>query len=97
MAAQNGAEALTVAHQHAPSIILLDLMMPVLDGYGFRKRQRADDSIANIPVVCISGTHNARAAAEQIGAVACVEKPIRLDDLMEAIRRALHDKRRYYS
>jgi two-component system, chemotaxis family, chemotaxis protein CheY len=87
--AKNGAEALDVAHQQTPGVILLDLMMPVLDGFGFRERQRADMHIAQIPVVCISGRHNARAAAEQLGAVACVEKPIRFDDLFDAIRRAL--------
>ena len=87
--ARNGAEGLTAAYQYTPHVILLDLMMPVMDGYGFRRRQVEDPSLAHIPVVCISGTHNASAAAARLGAIACVEKPISFEGLFAAIRRAL--------
>ena len=50
--ASNGAEAYNMARQHHPALILLDLMMPVMDGVEFRKAQVANASIAAIPVSC---------------------------------------------
>jgi CheY-like chemotaxis protein len=84
--ARNGAEALAAARQHHPRLILLDLMMPVMDGYEFRAQQQADAEIAGIPVLCISGTHHAHRAARRIGAVGCIEKPIALEELIRVMR-----------
>ena len=54
-AVANGQEALDYLRQeNAPNLILLDLMMPVMDGWEFRRRQRADPGIADIPVVVLS-------------------------------------------
>ena len=85
--AANGAEALHLARGEHPQLILLDLMMPVMDGYQFAREQHADPALAEIPVVCISGTHNAALAATRIGAVACFEKPIELDGLVSVVRK----------
>ena len=53
--AANGAEALRVARQQLPCLILLDLIMPVMDGLQFRAEQLADAALSSIPVVCVSG------------------------------------------
>ena len=55
LVAANGAEALTVARQSHPIVILLDLAMPVMDGFAFRAAQLRDPQLAGIPVICVSG------------------------------------------
>jgi CheY-like chemotaxis protein len=61
-ACPDGEEALEFLGRGArPSLILLDLTMPRLDGYGFRRRQRADPALAGIPVVVITGLTQPRA------------------------------------
>src|SRR5688572_21403644 len=77
--AANGAEALRVARRQQPCLILLDLIMPVMDGVQFRAAQLADAALSSIPVVCVSGRYNAAELAREIGAVALIEKPIAVD------------------
>jgi CheY-like chemotaxis protein len=54
--ARNGLEGLRLACEHRPSIILLDLMMPRMDGWEFRAAQKQDAALAGIPVVAISAS-----------------------------------------
>lgn len=70
-----------------PAAILLDLMMPGMNGYEFRARQRADPAIADIPVIVLSAMRGADAAATMLCAAACVMKPARVDDLLDAVSR----------
>ncbi len=51
---RNGLEGLESARKNQPDVILLDVMMPVMDGYGFLDAQRADSSISDIPVIVLS-------------------------------------------
>ena len=90
LSAGNGIEALHAARQHHPRLILLDLMMPVMDGYQFRRHQAMDADIATIPVLCISGTYDAERAARQMGAIGCVAKPIAIDELVRVVKATLH-------
>ena len=53
--AHDGREALEIIRQELPSLILLDLMMPELDGFGVLEAMRTDESIRNIPVVVLTG------------------------------------------
>jgi signal transduction histidine kinase/DNA-binding LacI/PurR family transcriptional regulator/CheY-like chemotaxis protein len=53
--AHDGREALEIIRQELPSLILLDLMMPELDGFGVLKAMRTDENIRNIPVVVLTG------------------------------------------
>lgn len=92
VSAANGAEALTVARRFHPAVILLDLMMPVMDGYAFRAAQLREAEIAAIPVICVSGRHDALAAARQLQIAECIVKPFELDTIIERVR-ALETRR----
>jgi CheY-like chemotaxis protein len=84
--ASNGAEALDVAREVRPCLVLLDLMMPVMDGSQFRKQQCQDPSIARIPVICVSAAHDAPSTARAMGASGCLAKPVDLDRLVDEVR-----------
>lgn len=79
--AQDGAEALRLAVEDQPCVILLDLMMPVMDGEQFRARQLADPRIAGLPVILVSAASGAEAKARELGIDCCIRKPINLDEL----------------
>ena len=83
----NGREALDYLHREPrPRVILLDLMMPVMDGWQFRREQQRDPSLAPIPVVVVSGTRDAARSAAALGPATCLEKPVGFDELVEAVR-----------
>jgi CheY-like chemotaxis protein len=86
--AANGREALEqLRTSPAPSLILLDLMMPVMDGAEFRAEQLRDPALASIPVVVVSADPAVREKAKRLGAAGFVEKPIDIDMLLEQVRR----------
>lgn len=86
--ASDGAEALDQLHKGpAPCLILLDLMMPKTDGWQFRKAQVHDPTIANIPVVLLSGAGNLSNAADELGARAYLKKPVDVDELLHVVWR----------
>ena len=81
----NGREALEYLQTAArPHVILLDLMMPVMDGWEFRRRQQADPDIAPVPVIVLSALDPARAAT--VDAAAFLKKPLDFDRLLELVR-----------
>jgi CheY-like chemotaxis protein len=86
--ASNGQEALDQLRAgHLPSVILLDLMMPVMNGWQFRAEQRTDPRLATIPVVVISADTQARQRAESLDAVAYIKKPIELEAVLALVER----------
>lgn len=87
--AANGAEALTLLRdrEDKPHVILLDMMMPVLDGWGFRNAQLADPALRGIPVIVLTAHASIEETAAALGATGFLRKPVRLDPLIEAIRR----------
>jgi CheY-like chemotaxis protein len=87
LGASNGREGLDVTRHARPRLILLDLMMPVMDGVEFRQAQVLDPAIRDIPVIVISARHDALATASTLGAAACVTKPIDLDELTSMVAR----------
>lgn len=81
--AANGKAALDLLQDiETPCVILLDLMMPVMDGYEFRTEQRRQPEIADIPVVVITAGTRVRAEIEP---VMVFTKPLDMDKLLSAI------------
>lgn len=81
--AANGVEALNrLENQELPSVILADLMMPLMSGPEFRKRQLENPKTAGIPLIVISGSRDGANAAKQMGVKHYLEKPIQIADLL---------------
>lgn len=87
--AGNGREALDYLKTCAsrPGLILLDLMMPVMTGWEFRKAQQSDPSLADIPVAIITGMPGMEKKAAAIGAVDVLGKPSRVEALTALVSR----------
>ena len=81
----NGADALVKLAALQPDAIVLDLMMPVMDGRAFLAARRQDPRLAAIPVLVLSAAHNLGAVAPELGARACMAKPFDLDVLLAVI------------
>jgi CheY-like chemotaxis protein len=85
-AVANGQEALDYLRKgDVPELILLDLMMPVMDGWEFRRRLGEDPALASLPVVVLSALDQSRAA--DVDGVAFLKKPLDFDHLLELVRR----------
>lgn len=81
----NGREALEYLQQgEKPDLILLDLMMPVMDGWEFRRQQEADPELAGVPVVILSALDQNRTAS--VSADAFLKKPLDFDRLLSLVR-----------
>ncbi len=79
----NGAEALKVLAQSFPSLVLLDMRMPVLDGWGFA-RELASRGI-KVPILVMTAAQDGKRWATEIGATGFLAKPFNLDDLLDAV------------
>jgi CheY-like chemotaxis protein len=85
--AANGAEALQWLHQSVelPGLILLDLMMPVMNGVEFRATQRQHPALATIPVAVISAAENLQDQAPALDADVYLAKPIDFAALLTTV------------
>jgi CheY-like chemotaxis protein len=88
--AANGREALDrLRSSPRPSAILLDLMMPVMDGWEFRREQLNDPSLRDIPVLVISASGSSpQTLRSQLGDVELISKPLSYGGLLQALGRA---------
>ena len=90
--AVDGADGVTQAAALQPDLILLDLMMPNVDGYTACSRLKADPATQTIPVIVLTASAdvglNRRAYA--LGAVACLTKPFRWEALVAVVQTTLH-------
>jgi len=80
--AGDGAEALKKARAFHPNVVLLDLMMPGMNGWEFCAARKSDPDISAIPVIVIS----ALGRVSGLDAAAFLQKPFELDDLVSAVR-----------
>lgn len=86
----NGQDALDkLRGGERPDLILLDLMMPVKDGFQFKAEQSVDPTISNIPVIIMSANGNMSAKKELAMVTDFLKKPIDLDALLSTINRHL--------
>jgi CheY-like chemotaxis protein len=82
--ASNGKQALERLNAGLhPCVILLDLMMPIMDGWQFRRQQIQDGELAEIPVIVVSAAGKERIA--EIDANAYLSKPVDLEKLLERV------------
>ena len=81
--AEHGGQALTLLREGLrPTVVLLDLMMPIMDGWQFLEIIRADDDLQLLPVIVVSAAHGKGTPA---GATACLDKPVSLDVLLQEV------------
>lgn len=87
LTASNGREALErLRGADLPGLILLDLMMPTMNGWEFRAEQLKDPRISSIPVVVVTGDGNASEKARLLSATSYVMKPFHLDHLLAIVQ-----------
>src|SRR6266545_1911034 len=83
--ARDGREALERATSRTPSVMLVDLMMPVMDGWQFVRECRKRREWDRTPVILLSAARNVEMAAQQLGVQAVLPKPFNLDHLLQLV------------
>jgi CheY-like chemotaxis protein len=68
-----------------PCLVLLDLNMPVMDGFEFRRQQLADPALARVPVLCLTAHYEPEQVAMQLG-VPCLAKPPHFPQIVDAVK-----------
>lgn len=84
MVARNGQEALECAEKRHPSVILLDMKMPVMDGWAFAATYRARPG-PHAPIIVMTAAHDSRHRAAEISAEGYISKPFDLDHLLDLV------------
>jgi CheY-like chemotaxis protein len=90
--ARNGQEALERIHRERPAMVITDIMMPKLDGFGLVHRLRIDPETRDIPVIFLTATYVAledKAFALNIGVTRFIEKPVNFEKFLETIDQLL--------
>jgi CheY-like chemotaxis protein len=90
--AVDGRDALDKLHtlDPRPSVIVLDLMMPVMDGRAFREAQMRDPELSDIPVIVVSAFHDVPYDSRELAASSYLKKPLKLKDLLQLVARHCH-------
>ena len=91
MLADNPSDGLELARAERPDLILLDIMMPQMDGYEVCEQLKANPQTQHIPVVCLTSAHNLNAGEQsrRVGAATLVLKPFTTAELIAQVRRHL--------
>ena len=86
--ASNGEEAINITRQLKPDLILMDILMPKLDGYTACHEIKRDEATGAIPVVMITGVGYElnKELAEELGADGYITKPFDLQELMDKVK-----------
>ena len=83
--AAHGREALEAIRARRPATIVLDLMMPIMDGFSFMEACHHEQLCDNVPIVVISAVHDALQRIHEVPVHACIAKPFDLDELIRTI------------
>ena len=89
MTAGDGQQALDAISKKVPDLILLDVQMPVMDGYTFIMKKTADPAIAKIPVIVLSAQGKTEPLFKRHGVKAYLLKPINTQDLLDKLQTIL--------
>jgi signal transduction histidine kinase/CheY-like chemotaxis protein len=87
--AKNGAEAIEMAELHQPELILMDLFMPIMDGFEATRRLRAQEKFKHLPIIAVSASADQQTIKDSLAA-GCTEhlaKPVKLKHLFDLLRR----------
>ena len=88
--ARNGTECVTIARRHPPDLVMVDLSMPELDGWGVYRELKSDPATADIPCVAVTAhVESDRQRVLQSGFDAFVSKPFRTDELLATVERLI--------
>jgi CheY-like chemotaxis protein len=87
--ARDGAEAVHLAREHRPEVILMDVSMPRVDGFQATRRLKKDPTTAGIPVIAITGTTYTREDAVDAGCDGFVVKPFEAKKLLLEVARVI--------
>jgi len=87
--ARDGRAGLEALEQRAYALVVLDLMMPGMDGVEFRLRQRQHSAQWNTPALVVSAHYNIEKLAASVGAEGCLAKPFTGEDLLSAVHEVL--------
>jgi signal transduction histidine kinase len=90
--AANGQAALNVLQEWPADVIVLDLMMPVMDGWAFRRAQRATAAVRDIPVVILSAIQRPPGRDRDLSAAVTIAKPFELTEVFAAVRDILRNR-----
>ncbi len=82
--AENGQAALAILEHYAPDVILLDMRMPIMDGWEFVRAYRSQPG-PHVPVIVLTAARDAKAWASEAGVEGYLAKPFELADLMKAV------------
>ena len=88
--ARNGRECIAMARQQPPDLIMVDLSMPMLDGWGVFRELKADEQTSRIPCIAVTAYADSdRERALKTGFDAYLSKPFHTGELLETVRRLL--------
>lgn len=89
VSARNGQEALDLlqGNPQKPDLILLDIAMPIMDGYAFRRAQEANHNIASIPTLAMSADGNLEAKKDKLRLQEYLKKPLDIEQVLAAVKR----------
>jgi CheY-like chemotaxis protein len=90
--AANGAEALRIVRANPPSGILLDMMMPIMDGPAFLRAIESEPIRADVPIVVMSASHKA-AESVPVGAARFLAKPFDVEELLDVVEATFAGRR----
>lgn len=85
--AATGVDAVSIALEIVPQLILMDISLPLLDGLSATRQIKAQETLRDVPIVAVSAYHTARRRAVQAGCSDLIGKPVDVEELKAIVRR----------